>query len=81
MVELPAEPELDAILGTNGLRVVKSECIDIAGDAIKVPSRGAKALGNVLNAVRSKLSTMASDSSSSAWVFPDIFDIQYKNTV
>jgi nitrite reductase (NADH) large subunit len=50
MVELPAEPELDAILGTNGLRVVKSDCIDIAGDAIKVPSRGAKALGNVWDA-------------------------------
>lgn len=46
MVELPAEPELDAILGTNGLRVVKSDCIDIAGDALKVPSRGSKAKGS-----------------------------------
>jgi NAD(P)H-dependent nitrite reductase small subunit len=36
-VELPAIPELDAILGTNGLRVQKSDCIDITGDAIKVP--------------------------------------------
>lgn len=39
-VELPAIPELDAILGTNGLRVSKSDCIDIAGDAIKVPATG-----------------------------------------
>ena len=37
MVELPAIPELDAILGTNGLRVQKSDCIDIQGDALKVP--------------------------------------------
>lgn len=37
MVKLPAVPELDAILGTNGLRVQKSDCIDIEGDAIKVP--------------------------------------------
>mmetsp|Transcript_4453 Transcript_4453/g.9341 ORF Transcript_4453/g.9341 Transcript_4453/m.9341 type:complete len:1117 (-) Transcript_4453:180-3530(-) len=39
LVELPAEPELDAILGTHGLRVEKSDCVDIAGDALKVPSR------------------------------------------
>ncbi|GAX13836.1 nitrite reductase (NADH) large subunit [Fistulifera solaris] len=39
MVELPAIPELDAILGTNGLRVQKSDCIDIQGDALKVPVR------------------------------------------
>jgi nitrite reductase (NADH) large subunit len=41
-VELPAVPELDAILGTHGLRVEKTECIDIAGDAIKtikIPSK------------------------------------------
>ena len=37
MVELPAAPELDAILGTHGLRVQKSDCIDIAGDALLVP--------------------------------------------
>jgi NAD(P)H-dependent nitrite reductase small subunit len=37
MVELPAAPEVDAILGTNGLRVTKSDCVDIAGDALKVP--------------------------------------------
>lgn len=36
-VELPAVDELDAILGTNGLRVQKSDCIDLAGDALKVP--------------------------------------------
>jgi NAD(P)H-dependent nitrite reductase small subunit len=35
LVELPAIPELDAILGTNGLRVEKTACVDIAGDAIK----------------------------------------------
>ena len=39
MVELPAEAEVDAILGTSGLRVQKSDCIDIAGDALKVPTR------------------------------------------
>ena len=40
LVELPAVPELDAILGTAGLRVMKSDCIDIAGDALKVPQKG-----------------------------------------
>eukprot|EP00522_Entomoneis_paludosa_P012359 CAMPEP_0172455328 /NCGR_PEP_ID=MMETSP1065-20121228/12012_1 /TAXON_ID=265537 /ORGANISM="Amphiprora paludosa, Strain CCMP125" /LENGTH=1147 /DNA_ID=CAMNT_0013207789 /DNA_START=77 /DNA_END=3520 /DNA_ORIENTATION=+ len=39
LVKLPAELEVDAILGTHGLRVTKSDCIDIAGDALKVPSR------------------------------------------
>jgi nitrite reductase (NADH) large subunit len=43
MVKLPAREEVDAILGTNGLRVLKSDCIDIAADALKVPVRGAKA--------------------------------------
>lgn len=38
-VELPAEPEVDAILGTHGLRVTKSDCVDIAEDALKVPSK------------------------------------------
>jgi len=42
-VELPAVAELDAILGTHGLRVQKSDCIDISGDAIKVPVRGQSA--------------------------------------
>jgi len=41
-VELPAMAELDAILGTNGLRVMKSDCIDITGDALKVPIRQAE---------------------------------------
>ncbi|KAL3944790.1 MAG: hypothetical protein SGBAC_001113 [Bacillariaceae sp.] len=36
LVELPAVPEVDAILGTHGLRVQKTDCIDIAGDALKV---------------------------------------------
>ena len=48
MVELPAEAELDAILGTNGLRVQKSDCIDIAEDALKVPVRG-KNFDSVMN--------------------------------
>jgi NAD(P)H-dependent nitrite reductase small subunit len=39
MVELPAEAELDAILGTHGLRVQKSDCVDIAADAIKVSAK------------------------------------------
>ena len=60
MVELPAEPELDAILGTNGLRVVKSDCIDIAGDAIKVSSRGAKAEALTTTALRAKKSNATS---------------------
>ena len=39
LVELPAVAEIDAILGTHGLRVSQSECIDISGDAIKVPTK------------------------------------------
>ena len=54
MVELPAEPEVDAILGTNGLRVQKSDCIDIAGDAIKVPVRGAKKAGRADTVLQAK---------------------------
>jgi nitrite reductase (NADH) large subunit len=42
LVELPAQAELDAILGTSGLRVLKSDCVDFAGDAIKVPVGGRK---------------------------------------
>lgn len=37
LVELPAQAEVDAILGTHGLRVQKSDCIDIAGDALRIP--------------------------------------------
>lgn len=36
LVNLPAEAEVDAILGTNGLRVQSTSCVDIAGDAIKI---------------------------------------------
>ena len=42
MVELPATLELDAILGTHGLCVQKSDCIDIQGDALKVPIRNSR---------------------------------------
>lgn len=42
-VELPRVEEVDAILGTSGLRVMKSDCIDIAGDALKVPVKRANA--------------------------------------
>ena len=37
LVELPSVPELNAILGTGGLRVKHNPCIDVVGDAIKVP--------------------------------------------
>lgn len=46
MVELPSEAEVDAILGTNGLRVEKTDCVDIAGDALKVPTRDVSKLGS-----------------------------------
>jgi len=36
LVELPSTDEVDAILGTKGLRVMKSDCINLAEDAIKV---------------------------------------------
>lgn len=36
LTELPAIPELDAILGTHGLRVQKSDCVDISGDAAQL---------------------------------------------
>jgi NAD(P)H-dependent nitrite reductase small subunit len=59
-VELPSAEEVDAILGTSGLRVQKSDCIDIAGDALKVPTKGdvskmksgqsARARATILNA-------------------------------
>lgn len=35
-VHLPSVDEVDAILGTNGLRVLKSDCINLAEDAIEV---------------------------------------------
>jgi len=53
LTELPAIPELDAILGTNGLRVQKSDCVDIAEDAAGLMntikgaiSKNATAVGN-----------------------------------
>lgn len=48
LVELPAPEEIDAILGTTGLRVTASDCIDITGDALKVPlkPRPMTAVGN-----------------------------------
>lgn len=36
LVELPSVEEVDAILGTHGLRVNKSDCVNLAEDAIKV---------------------------------------------
>lgn len=39
LVELPSVTEVDAILGTHGLRVQKSDCIDLAGDALKIPTK------------------------------------------
>jgi nitrite reductase (NADH) large subunit len=35
-VFLPSVEEVDAILGTDGLRVIKSDCVNLAEDAIKV---------------------------------------------
>lgn len=45
-VNLPSEAEVDAILGTSGLRVQKSDCVDIAGDALKVPTRDVSRLSS-----------------------------------
>ena len=50
LVELPNTLEVDAILGTRGLRVQKSECIDISGDAIKVPVKSRNGRGGVMGA-------------------------------
>lgn len=61
LVELPSEEEIDAILGTNGLRVQKSDCIDIAGDAIKVPTRDVSKLNG---AVRSRETVLMAKSNS-----------------
>lgn len=38
-IQLPSVEEIDAILGTNGLRVTKSDCINLAEDAIQVQLR------------------------------------------
>jgi len=67
-VELPNEHELDAILGTNGLRVLKSDCVDVTEDAIKVPTgrrgfgvleAGKDLIGNVLKKEGSRVETTA----------------------
>jgi len=55
LVELPAVPEVDAILGTNGLRVTKSDCVDIAGDAIKVPVKKSAKTGDLVGAGDDKM--------------------------
>jgi NAD(P)H-dependent nitrite reductase small subunit len=55
LVELPAVPELDAILGTIGLRVTKSDCIDIAGDALKVPVKRSLSKQDLVGASDEKL--------------------------
>ncbi|KAG7344800.1 assimilatory nitrite reductase NADPH large subunit [Nitzschia inconspicua] len=52
LVELPAIPELDAILGTHGLRVQKSDCVDIAGDAIKTIRIPTSAMKNTTAVVK-----------------------------
>ena len=57
LVELPAIPELDAILGTGGLRVQKSDCIDITGDAIKVPVKNGS-VGRVMAEGKKLLSSL-----------------------
>merc|ERR1712083_708708 len=48
LVELPAPEEIDALLGTTGLRVTASEWIERTGDAGKVPlkPRPRTAVGN-----------------------------------
>jgi NAD(P)H-dependent nitrite reductase small subunit len=42
LVELPTVEEVDAILGTAGMRVQQTDCIDLAEDAIKVKLAGEK---------------------------------------
>ena len=44
LVRLPAVPELDAILGTHGLRVGRPSCTDVAGDAEEIPTAHEAAL-------------------------------------
>mmetsp|Transcript_14456 Transcript_14456/g.30751 ORF Transcript_14456/g.30751 Transcript_14456/m.30751 type:complete len:139 (+) Transcript_14456:2846-3262(+) len=49
MVELPSEAEVDAILGTSGLRV-QSSCMDISGTELEK---------DILNGIKSTNSTVA----------------------
>lgn len=41
-VELPSEEEVDAILGTAGLRVMQTSCTDVSGDALPLPKKAKK---------------------------------------
>jgi nitrite reductase (NADH) large subunit len=70
LVELPAVQEIDAILGTHGLRVEKSDCIDISGDALKVPVRGQRKDWNKIvgssAAVRSETALRAQSANSTS---------------
>jgi len=47
LVELPAVLEVDAILGTLGLRVQKNDCVDLAGDAIRIRAPNKNKYSNV----------------------------------
>jgi hypothetical protein len=57
LVELPSVPELDAILGTGGLRVKHNPCIDIVEDAIKVPLKR-NVMNNVLQEGQNLVSSL-----------------------
>jgi nitrite reductase (NADH) large subunit len=65
MVELPSVPEVDAILGTHGLRVQKSDCVDIAGDAIKVPVK-TRSAGQFGNSARTKETVLKASTNSTS---------------
>ena len=41
LLELPSEDEVNAILGTSGLRVAETSCIDLAADAMPLPTKKA----------------------------------------
>lgn len=58
LVELPKEDEVDAILGTNGLRVQKSDCVDLAADALKVPTRDVSKLSAPAESARAKATAL-----------------------
>jgi len=65
-VLLPKPEELDAILGTHGLRVQKTDCVDIAGDALKVPIRkgSEKALESTIEKGQAILAAVLKDEGS-----------------
>lgn len=63
-VYLPSEPEVNAILGTNGLRITKSDCVNLAEDAIKVPVRGqisSKVVNDMKNEIASAIGIQKKD--------------------